>query len=361
MGDWMNSDTGSASGRTALVIGITGQDGQALARFLLSKGYKVTGVSRRVLAEEAVLREAIGDAGLPMETSLRIRNADITDGQAFENLIRETSPNEIYNLAAQSDVAESFRSPIETMRINAEGPLALLEILRSTNNNGIRLYHASSSQMYPPDSVAPQNELTHFNAENPYGISKHFAHLMCVHYRKTYGVRVSCGITFNHEGPARGENFLSRKVTRAVASAHLGSNDPLVLGNLNARRDWGHVRDYVEGMWLMLQHEEAEDFVLATGKVHSVREFVSAAFSEIDIALVWEGEGVNEIGRDAATGKARVTVSEEFFRPESPGLLVGDASKARRLLGWEPKISFEALVSEMVAADITRLKRTANF
>lgn len=348
--------------KRALVIGVTGQDGGELARFLLLKGYKVFGVSRRVLPEQDDYIAAIVGERVDLAAHLMLINGDVTDSQSFEHLIENIKPDEIYNLAAQSDVGESFDRPIDTVRVNAEGVVKLLEILRSIDSERhIRLFQASSSELFGFGGDKPQTEETPFNPQNPYGISKHLAHLMGVHYRKLYGVKVSNGITFNHEGPTRGQNFVTRKITRAVAAVHQGSRDPLILGNLNARRDWGHVRDYVEGMWLMLQHEEAEDFVLATGKVHSVREFVIAAFSEIDIALTWEGEGVDEVGRDAQTGDVRVTVSKEFFRPESPGLLVGDASKAHQLLGWEPKISFEELVSEMVAADIARLKRAARF
>lgn len=346
----------------ALIIGVTGQDGGELARFLLLKGYRVFGVSRRVLPEQDdYIAGIVGDHS-DLATRLMLINGDVTDSQAFEHLVENIKPDEIYNLAAQSDVGESFDRPIDTVRVNAEGVVKILEILRSNDpERRIRLFQASSSELFGFGGDKPQTEETPFNPQNPYGISKHLAHLMGVHYRKLYGIKVSNGITFNHEGPTRGQNFVTRKITRSVAAIHLGSKDPLILGNLDARRDWGHVRDYVEGMWLMLQHEEAEDFVLATGKAHSVREFVAAAFREVKIELTWEGEGVDEVGRDDASGETLVAVSEEFFRPESPGLLVGDASKARRLLGWEPKVTFEDLVSEMVAADVVRLKRAASF
>ncbi len=344
--------------KRALVIGVTGQDGGELSRFLLLKGYRVFGVSRRVLPEQDDYVAGIVGDRKDLAPQITLINGDITDSQSFEHLVENIRPDEIYNLAAQSDVGESFDRPIDTVRVNADGVVKLLEILRSTDpERRIRLYQASSSELFGFGGDNPQIEETPFNPQNPYGISKHLAHLMGVHYRKLYGVKVSNGITFNHEGPTRGQNFVTRKISRSVAAALFESKEPLILGNLNARRDWGHVRDYVEGMWLMLQHEVADDFVLATGKAHSVRDFVSAAFREIDMDLVWEGEGVDEVGRDAKTGEVRIAVSEEFFRPESPGLLVGDASKARKVLGWEPKISFEELVSEMVAADIARLER----
>lgn len=346
--------------KRALVVGVTGQDGGELARFLLLKGYKVFGVSRRVLPEQDDYIAGIVGERSDLAARLMLINGDVTDSQSFEHLVENIRPDEIYNLAAQSDVGESFDRPIDTVRVNAEGVVKILEILRTNDpENRIRFYQAASSELFGFGGDEPQTEETPFNPQNPYGISKHLAHLMGTHYRKLYGVKVSNGITFNHEGPTRGQNFVTRKITRNVAATHLGSKDPLILGNLDARRDWGHVRDYVEGMWLMLQHEVAEDFVLATGKVHSVRDFVIAAFREIDVDLVWEGEGADEVGRDAKTGEVRVKVSEEFFRPESPGLLVGDASKARKVLGWEPKITFEELVSEMVAADIARLERAA--
>jgi GDPmannose 4,6-dehydratase len=344
---------------TALVIGVTGQDGGELARYLLEKEYKVYGVSRRVLPEkDDYVAGIVGDRP-DLAEDLTLINGDVTDSQALEHLVLNILPNEIYNLAAQSDVGESFGRPIDTVRVNSEGVVKLLEILKTVDSGrNIRFYQASTSELFGFGGAEPQNEKTPFNPQNPYGISKHLAHLMGVHYRDLYGVQVSNGITFNHEGPNRGQNFVTRKITRSVAAIHRGLEEKLVLGNLASMRDWGHVRDYVEGMWLMLQHPVADDFVLATGIVHSVRDFATQAFLEAEIELAWEGEGVEEVGRDTKSGTIRVCVSPEFFRPELPGLLVGDASKARDVLGWKPKITFEEMVSEMVAADIARLERS---
>lgn len=344
--------------RTALIIGVTGQDGGALARFLLGKGYLVHGMSRRILPEKSNYIATIAGPEPERIKRLNLINGDVTDVSAVERIVLQTKPDEIYNFAAQSDVAESFRRPIDTIRINAEGPVNLLEILRTIDEERrVRLYQASSSELFGSGGEAHQTETSPFNPQSPYGISKHLAHMMCVHYRNTYGIKVSNGITYNHEGPFRGQNFVTRKITLAAAAIGKGRQDILRLGNLNAARDWGHVDDYVEGMWRMLQHEEADDFILATGEVHTVREFAELAFQCVGIDLDWEGEGVEETGRDRATGKIRVAVDEDFFRPTSPGHLVGDAGKAHRLLGWQPKISFREIIAQMVEADLARLSR----
>lgn len=335
---------------TALIFGITGQDGQALAQFLLPKDYHVIGVSRRVSSEEETLKASIGGA----KGHLDLISGDLLDVVAIGNLIDETKPDEIYNLAAQSDVAESLYRPLETLRANTEAAAGLLEVLRNQDKErSIRLYQASTSQMFDPTENAPYTEESGFSPQTPYGLSKEFAHKMCVYYREHHGLQVSCGIMFNHEGPNRGENFVSRKISKAAARIKAGSDEPLILGNLSAVRDWGHVRDYVEAMWLMLQNPP-DDFVLATGKARQVRDFATAAFRAAGFELKWQDEGLKEQGLDARTGRVLVSVSPDFYREES-GNPIGDAGKAKRLLGWEPKVSFDEMVTEMVKTDIARL------
>ena len=343
--------------RRALIFGASGQDGIHLARLLLGKGYEVFGASRRLSAGRELVSRVITAERTDLRPHLHLTSGDVTDAMGVEKLIRESQPHEIYNLAAQSDVGESYLRPMETVKINAEGVVTILESMRFVDGDSGRLYHASSSELFGSGVDVPQSETTPFNPRNPYAISKHLGHMMVAHYRETYGVHASNGIMYNHEGPFRGENFVTRKISTAVAKCHLGHGGVLELGDLGARRDWGHVDDYVVGMWQMLQQEEPDDYVFATGKSRTVRDFVETAFGVIERSIVWEGVGADEIGRDDKTGAALICVNKNLFRPNSDVNLVGDASKARKKLGWYPKRKFAELVSEMVESDINALSQ----
>lgn len=339
--------------KTALVTGITGQDGAYLARLLLDKGYRVHGVKRRTSLINTARLEALGIDVEGGDPNFRLHHGDLTDGASLMRLVQEIQPDEIYNLAAQSHVQASFESPEYTANADAIGALRILEAVRLLGlADKTRCYQASTSELYGKVQETPQRETTPFYPRSPYGVAKLYAYWITVNYREAYGLHASNGILFNHESPLRGETFVTRKITRAVAAIAHGDARPLTLGNLDAQRDWGHARDYVEGMWLMTQQDRPDDYVLATGETHSVREFVERAFAETGRAVEWRGVGVDETGVDAASGQMLVTVAPTYFRPAEVDLLLGDPSKARKVLGWRCTVSFEQLVAEMVASDM---------
>lgn len=342
------------SQKTALITGTTGQDGAYLAKLLLEKGYIVHGLKRRSSSfNTSRVDDIYVDPHTP-EARFHLHYGDMTDSTNLIRIVQETQPDEIYNLAAQSHVQVSFETPEYTGNADALGTLRLLESIRILKMEGsVRFYQASTSELYGKVLESPQTETTPFAPRSPYAAAKLYAYWITVNYREAYGMHASNGILFNHEGPTRGETFVTRKITRAVAAIKLGLQDKLYLGNLDAKRDWGHARDYVEGMWRIVQHDAPDDWVLATGECHSVREFVELAFKEIGVAIEWNGSGADEIGRDAATGEIRVEIDPRYFRPTEVDLLIGDASKAESLLGWKPKVAFRDLVKEMVQSDLT--------
>ena len=344
--------------KVAFITGITGQDGAYLAEFLLSKGYIVHGLKRRTsLFNTARIDHIYRD---PHEEGVRffLHHGDMTDATNLIRLVQTIQPDEIYNLAAQSHVYVSFETPEYTANADALGTLRLLEAIRLLGmEKKTRFYQASTSELFGKVTETPQTERTPFQPCSPYAAAKLYAYWIVVNYREGYGIHASNGILFNHESPIRGETFVTRKITRAVAAIHLGLQEKLYIGNLNAARDWGHARDFVEGMWLMLQQDEPDDYVLATGEAHTVREFLESAFAYVGTEIIWEGEGVSEKGRDAKTGKVIVEVSPEYFRPIDVDFLLGDASKAREKLGWQAKTTFEELVQEMVEEDLKLFKK----
>jgi GDPmannose 4,6-dehydratase len=341
--------------KRALISGITGQDGAYLAEFLLSKGYEVHGIKRRSsLFNTGRIDHLYQD---PHEENLQftLHYGDLTDATNLIRVVQEVQPDEIYNLGAQSHVQVSFETPEYTANSDALGTLRLLEAVRILNlEKKTRLYQASTSELFGKVQEVPQKETTPFYPRSPYAAAKLYAYWITVNYREAYYLHASNGILFNHESPLRGETFVSRKITRAVARIALGMQKKLYLGNLDAKRDWGHARDYVEAMWLMLQKECPDDYVIATGKTHSVRDFATLAFAEAGIDLTWEGMGLEEKGRNVKTGEVLIEVDPRYFRPTEVDLLLGDPSKAGEKLGWKAKTSFEELVKEMVAADIER-------
>ncbi len=337
----------------ALITGVTGQDGAYLAEFLLRKGYRVYGLKRRSSSFNTGRVDHLYVDPHEKDTAFRMVYGDMTDATNLIRVIQEVRPTEIYNLAAQSHVQVSFETPEYTANADALGALRMLEAIRILRmENGVKFYQASTSEMYGNATEFPQNENTPFAPCSPYAVAKLYAYWITRNYREAYGMHASNGILFNHESPVRGETFVTRKITRAVAAIVNSQQECLYLGNLDARRDWGHARDYVKGMWLMLQQKYPSDYVLATGKAHSVREFVELAFTEVGRTLEWQGTGVDEIGVEADTGIIRVRVDPHYFRPSEVRHLVGDASKAEKELGWKAKIGFEELVSEMVRADL---------
>ncbi|MEZ5895352.1 MAG: GDP-mannose 4,6-dehydratase [Parvularculaceae bacterium] len=341
------------SNRTALITGVTGQDGAYLARLLLSKGYTVHGVKRRSSSFNTARVDDLYLDPHEGETRFFLHYGDMTDSTNLIRLIQETRPDEIYNLAAQSHVHVSFETPEYTANADAIGALRLLEAIRILGlEKSVRFYQASTSELYGKAQEVPQSEKTPFYPRSPYGAAKIYAYWITVNYREAYGIHASNGILFNHESPLRGETFVTRKVTRAVAAIQLGLQKTLYLGNLNARRDWGHARDFVEGMWRIVNHDTAGDWVLATGKAYSVRDLVECAFGEVGREIVWTGEGVKENGRDSRTGAELVKIDPRYFRPTEVDLLLGDATKARQELGWKPKVGFKDLVKELVASDL---------
>ena len=341
----------------ALITGVTGQDGAYLAEFLLRKGYMVHGIRRRSSSFNTGRVENFYQDPHEKEVHFLMHYGDMTDATNLIRIVQETQPAEIYNLAAQSHVKVSFETPEYTANSDALGTLRMLEAVRILGmEKRIRFYQASTSELYGGVSNAPQSEATPFHPRSPYAAAKLYAYWITVNYREAYGMHASNGILFNHEGPTRGETFVTRKITRAVAAIELGRQDKLYLGNLDARRDWGHARDYVEGMWLVLQQPEPDDYVLATGEDHSVREFVEKAFAHVGRKIAWEDRGQTERGIESGSGRVLIEVDPRYFRPTEVECLVGDPSKARRKLGWKHRVSFDALVSEMVDEDLKLLR-----
>ncbi|WP_374764043.1 GDP-mannose 4,6-dehydratase [Yunchengibacter salinarum] len=343
--------------KTALITGITGQDGAYLARQLLDEGYVVHGIKRRSSSFNTGRIDPIYQDLHEENTRLILHYGDMTDSANLIGLMSDIQPDEVYNLAAQSHVKVSFETPEYTANADAIGTLRLLEAIRLLKlENKTRFYQASTSELYGLVQETPQSETTPFYPRSPYAAAKLYAYWICVNYREAYGIFASNGILFNHESPMRGETFVTRKITRAVAAIELGLQDVLYLGNLDAKRDWGHARDYVDGMWRILQHDKADDFVLATGETRSVRDFVERAFARVGRPLEWRGSGVDEVGLDAKTGDVLVRIDPRYFRPTEVDLLIGDASKAHEQLGWRHTTDFSALVDEMVDADRELLK-----
>ena len=338
--------------KTALITGITGQDGAYLSEFLLDKGYVVHGVKRRTSLFNTDRIDHLMEGEPGHSGRYILHHGDMTDSSSLLRILQDVQPDEIYNLAAQSHVAVSFEEPEYTANSDALGALRLLEAIRILRlEKKSRFYQASTSELYGLAQETPQTEKTPFHPRSPYGVAKLYAHWITVNYREAYGLYACNGILFNHESPLRGETFVTRKITRGLARIKAGLEDCLYLGNLDARRDWGHARDYVEMMWLMLQQERPEDFVIATGHQYSVRDFVSAAAREFGINLTWRGEGLDERGVDE-TGRPIVAVNKRYFRPAEVDALLGDASKAHAKFGWKPRTSFAELVKEMVEADL---------
>jgi len=342
--------------KVALITGITGQDGSYLAEFLIEKGYTVHGIIRRVSTFNTKRIEDIGYN--PNKTgeaniSLKLHYGDLTDTSSLVRILTEIKPNEIYNLAAQSHVQVSFIMPEYTSDVDAMGLLRLLEAIRIVGlDKTCRLYQASTSEMFGEVLTIPQNEQTPFNPRSPYACAKVFAHSLAKVYRDGYGMHVTAGILFNHESPRRGENFVTRKITRSVASIKHGKIEFFSLGNLDAKRDWGHAKDFVESMWLMLQQEKPDDYVVATGVQYSVKEFVEKAFKVIGVTIKWKGEGLDEVGYDVESGIVRVKVDPKYFRPAEVETLLGDPTKAKKVLGWEPRRSIDDIAEEMVLSDL---------
>lgn len=343
--------------KKALITGITGQDGAYLAEFLLQKGYEVHGLRRRSSFFNTMRIDHLYRDIHEEDVRLFLHFGDLTDTSSITSVIQKVRPDEIYNLAAQSHVAVSFEQPEYTANVNALGTLRMLEALRILGlENEIRFYQASTSELYGSVRESPQNELTPFYPRSPYGASKLFAYWITVNYREAYQMYACNGILFNHESPIRGEVFVTRKITRGLARIKLGLQKKLYLGNLDAKRDWGHARDYIEMQWMMLQQEKPEDFVIATGIQHSVRDFVIVAADALGMNISWEGEGINERGLDNK-GRAIVEVDPRYFRPAEVSSLLGDPTMAIKRLGWSPKISFQELVREMVLEDLKLAQR----
>ncbi len=347
--------------KTALITGITGQDGVYLAELLLDKGYMVHGIKRRASSFNTERIDHIYQGPHEQNVRFKLHYGDVTDSTNLIRIIQETQPDEIYNLAAQSHVQVSFETPEYTANSDALGTLRILEAIRILGlEEKTRFYQASTSELYGKVQETPQTETTPFYPRSPYAAAKLYAYWITVNYREAYNIFGSNGILFNHESPVRGGTFVTRKITTAVAAIHHGFQECLYLGNMDAKRDWGHARDYVEGMWRMLQHDKPDDFVLATGETHSVRKFVEAAFSHIGHDIEWKGEGVDEIGVSGKTGKTVIAVDPRYFRPTEVDLLLGDASKAKVELGWEPKVTFDELVKDMMDSDLKLIQHEDN-
>lgn len=342
--------------KRAIITGVTGQDGAYLAEFLLAKGYRVWGIKRwsssfNTARIDHLYRDPHEDA------PFRLLYGDLTDPTNLVRIVQEVQPDEIYNLAAQSHVRVSFEMAEYTANVDALGTLRLLEAIRLLKLEGrTRFYQASTSELYGKARETPQREDTPFRPRSPYAVAKLYAYWITVNYREAYGLHASNGILFNHESPIRGETFVTRKISRAVAAIELGLQTTLYLGNLDAQRDWGHARDYVEGMWRIVQQDQPDDYVLATGESHSVREFVELAFAEVGRRIAWQGQGLSEVGLDAGSGQVLVRIDPRYFRPTEVDQLLGDPSKARARLGWQHKVPFKELVREMVASDLERLR-----
>ncbi len=345
--------------KKALIVGVTGQDGAYLSELLLHKGYEVHGIKRRSsLINTARIDHLYEDPHVREHKSFILHYGDVTDSSNIIRLIKEIQPDEIYNLSAQSHVKVSFELPEYTAEVDALGPLRLLEAIRILDlGEKTKIYQASTSELYGKVQEIPQTENTPFYPRSPYGVAKLYGFWITKNYREAYNLFACNGILFNHESPVRGETFVSRKITRAAARIRFGLQNALYLGNLGAKRDWGHARDYVEAMWLILQQEKPDDYVIATGKTHTVRELVECAFKQVGIEIAWEGSGIDEIGYDVETGQDLIFVDPKYFRPAEVDILIGDATKAKEILGWEPKISFDELIREMVHSEIAAAKQ----
>ncbi|MCM2282480.1 MAG: GDP-mannose 4,6-dehydratase [Bdellovibrionaceae bacterium] len=347
--------------KRALITGITGQDGAYLAEFLLSKGYEVHGIKRRTSLFNTDRIDHLFKDTHEADVKLRLHHGDLTDSSSITRIIQQVQPDEIYNLAAQSHVAVSFEEPEYTANSDAIGPLRILESIRILGmEKKVRFYQASTSELYGKVQEIPQKETTPFYPRSPYGVAKLYAYWITVNYRESYGIYACNGILFNHESPLRGETFVTRKITRGLARIQYGLDKCLYLGNLDALRDWGHAKDYVEMQWLMLQQDNPEDYVIATGKQYSVREFVERAAVAAGMSIQWRGSGVDEKGYDA-NGRCIVAVDPKYYRPAEVESLLGDPTKAKERLGWVPKITFQELVEEMVAADLKLAERDSKF
>lgn len=354
---------------TALVTGITGQDGAYLAEFLLDKGYEVHGIKRRASSFNTDRIDHLYQDPHEADTKLHLHYGDVTDSTNLIRVVQEVQPDEIYNLAAQSHVAVSFETPEYTANADAVGTLRILEAIRLLKMiDKVRFYQASTSELYGAVRETPQTEDTPFAPRSPYAVAKLYAYWITVNYREAYGIYGCNGILFNHESPIRGETFVTRKITRGLARIRIGLQQQLFLGNLDARRDWGHAQDFVEAQWLILQQDEADDYVIATGEQYSVRDFVDRAAAKLDMRLEWHGDGVNEVGQlamdvdgneDLKAGAPIVRIDARYFRPTEVENLLGDATKARTRLNWRPRISFDELVSDMVLADLKNAERDA--
>src|SRR6266571_2413472 len=348
--------------RIALVTGATGQDGAYLAEFLLNKGYVVHGIKRRSSSFNTGRVDHLYQDPHEQDVRFTLHYGEMTDSTNLIRIVQEVQPTEIYNLAAQSHVQVSFETPEYTANADALGTLRLLEAVRilGIGDRG-HFYQASTSELYGNNPLRPLNETSGFQPRSPYGAAKLYAYWITVNYREAYGMHASNGILFNHEGPTRGETFVTRKITRAVAAIELGLQNKLFLGNLSAKRDWGHARDYVEGMWLIVQQPEPDDYVLATGEEHSVREFAEKAFACVGRTIEWRGSGLKEQGLDKRDGRVLVEIDPRYFRPTETDALLGDPSKARQRLGWRHKVKFDELVREMVEADLAELRRDGSY
>ena len=344
--------------KKALITGITGQDGAYLAELLLDKGYEVHGIKRRSSSFNTGRIDHLYQDPHENNVNLLLHHGDLTDSSSLIRVIQQVQPDEIYNLAAQSHVAVSFEEPEYTANSDALGALRILEAIRILGlEEKTRFYQASTSELFGKAKEMPQKETTQFYPRSPYAVAKLYAYWITINYREAYGIYACNGILFNHESPIRGETFVTRKITRALARIKLGLQKRLYLGNLEAKRDWGHARDYVEIQWLMLQQNEPEDFCIATGVHYSVRDFVNIVAQELEINIQWKGAGIDEIGIDASTGNTIVSVDARYFRPTEVETLLGDATKAKEKLGWEPKISFDEMVKEMTAADLKEAEK----
>lgn len=344
--------------KVALITGVTGQDGSYLAALLLDKGYEVHGIKRRSSSFNTSRIDHLYQDRHHVKKPFFLHYGDMTDATNLIRIVQDVQPDEIYHLAAQSHVKVSFEMPEYTANADALGTLRLLEAIRMLGlEKKTKFYQASTSEMFGKVQEVPQTEETPFYPRSPYGVAKLYAFWITKNYREAYGMFAVNGILFNHESPVRGETFVTRKITRAVARIKLGMQQDLYVGNLDAKRDWGHAKDYVEGMWRMLQIDEPEDFVLATGKTQTVREFIEKSFAEVGISIVWEGNDDQEIGKDGATGKVLVKVDANYYRPTEVDLLIGDASKAKKMLGWEASASVDEMIKEMIASDLEEAKQ----
>jgi GDPmannose 4,6-dehydratase len=342
--------------KVALITGITGQDGAYLTEFLLDKGYIVHGIIRRSSSFNTGRIEHLYQ-DRHEDSRMILHYGDMTDSLCLVHIISNVQPDEIYNLAAQSHVKVSFDMAEYTGEVDGLGTLRLLDAIRTCGlGNHVRFYQASTSELFGKAVETPQRETTPFYPRSPYAVAKLYAYWMVVNYREAYNMFACNGVLFNHESPRRGATFVTRKISRAVAAIYLKKQKCIYLGNLNAKRDWGHARDYVEGMWLMLQHHQPDDYVLATGETHSVREFVEKAFKVVNIEIIWEGEAENEVGKESKTGECLVRIDPKYYRPNEVEVLLGDSTKARKVLGWSNRVHFDELVREMVLADIDMLK-----